>query len=547
MRYGPLPSVPRAGRVVGLVLAFVAVCLCAAGPAWAQPVPTEPAPVRHSGVLTDGEGRPLPGPVTVIFTLYDAPRGGDSRWIEVQTVRTIEGGRYEAMLGSVTALPAGLAARSSLWLGVQAAGQTEQPRVPFILVPVAEQDERVPEPGLAREEALRVFLDCVRCDDDYLRQEITYLNYMVDREDAQVHVLVTTQPTGGGTEFTFAFIGLEAFAGRDDEVRFFSSDTDTEDEQREGIAQTLQLGLLPYLAGTPLAAQVVIFHDPDAGLAATQPADDPWNFWVFQASADGKGSGQASATDYSVSGSFSGSRTTEAWNVRLGGTSSYTRSDFDLGDGTTFVTTSRNLAATGLVVKSGGDHWGFGVGGSVISSTFLNQDLTMRVAPAVEYNVFPYSESTRRQLTISYAVGVNAFDYEETTIFNKQTEVLWDQALRLSFDTTQPWGESSIAVEVSHFLNDLSQNRTTGFGSVDFRITRGLSVYVWGDASRIRDQVFLSGADLSVEERLVRRRQLATDFEYSFGLGVSIRFGSIFNNVVNSRFAGSSGGFIRKF
>ena len=122
------------------------------------------------------------------------------------------------------------------------------------------------ETAAAQTEALRVFLDCVRCDDDYLRQEITYLNYVVDREDAQVHVLVTTQPSGGGTEFTFAFIGREAFVGRDDEIRLFSSATDTADERREGIAQTLRLGLLPYLAGTPLADQVEIFFDPDIGL-----------------------------------------------------------------------------------------------------------------------------------------------------------------------------------------------------------------------------------------------------------------------------------------
>jgi len=35
-------------------------------------------------------------------------------------------------------------------------------------------------------EALLVFLDCVPCNDDYLRQEITYLNYVVDSQDAQV-------------------------------------------------------------------------------------------------------------------------------------------------------------------------------------------------------------------------------------------------------------------------------------------------------------------------------------------------------------------------
>ena len=126
-------------------------------------------------------------------------------------------------------------------------------------------------------EALRVFLDCAACDENYLRQQITYLNYVVDREDAQVHVLVTTQQTGGGTELTFAFIGREAFAGRDDEVRYVSSDTDTGDELRQGIAHTLQLGLLRYLAGTPLAAQVEVLHDTTTGLGATQPEDDPWN------------------------------------------------------------------------------------------------------------------------------------------------------------------------------------------------------------------------------------------------------------------------------
>ena len=31
------------------------------------------------------------------------------------------------------------------------------------------------EPAATETEALRVFLDCARCDDDYLRQQITYL------------------------------------------------------------------------------------------------------------------------------------------------------------------------------------------------------------------------------------------------------------------------------------------------------------------------------------------------------------------------------------
>ena len=62
-------------------------------------------------------------------------------------------------------------------------------------------------PGLVAQEsvqpdgsaAVRVFLDCgYRCDFDYLRTEIPFVNYVRDRLDAQVHVLVTRENTGSG-------------------------------------------------------------------------------------------------------------------------------------------------------------------------------------------------------------------------------------------------------------------------------------------------------------------------------------------------------------
>ena len=84
-------------------------------------------------------------------------------------------------------------------------------------------------------------------------------------------------------------------------------------------------------------------------------------------------------------------------------------------------------------------------------------------------------------------------------------------------------------------------------GDIEVRIIRGLFLNVNGSTSLIRDQLYLPKEDLSDAEILVRRRQLATDYEYRFSVGITYFFGSIFNNIVNSRFAGSSGGFIRVF
>jgi len=88
----------------------------------------------------------------------------------------------------------------------------------FVVSPLAAQDST----RTAQDSAVRVFLDCpdTFCDFDYYRTEITFVNWVRDRQFAQVHVLITTQSTGGGREYTMALIGLERFAGSVDTLDF---------------------------------------------------------------------------------------------------------------------------------------------------------------------------------------------------------------------------------------------------------------------------------------------------------------------------------------
>jgi hypothetical protein len=70
--------------------------------------------------------------------------------------------------------------------------------------------------------ALRAFLDCnTFCDTEFIKREITYVNWVRGRADADEHLIVTSQSTGGGgQEFTLRYLGLRAFRGSDDELKF---------------------------------------------------------------------------------------------------------------------------------------------------------------------------------------------------------------------------------------------------------------------------------------------------------------------------------------
>jgi hypothetical protein len=109
-------------------------------PAVAQESNVVPTLVSFSGTFTDLDHKPLPGIVGVTFCIYRDQQGGAPLWMETQNVQLDKDGKYAVRLGSTKShgLPADLfATGEARWLGVQAQGQPEQPRVMLLSVPYA--------------------------------------------------------------------------------------------------------------------------------------------------------------------------------------------------------------------------------------------------------------------------------------------------------------------------------------------------------------------------------------------------------------------------
>jgi hypothetical protein len=162
--------------------------------------------------------------------------------------------------------------------------------------------------------------------------------------------------------------------------------------------------------------------------------------------------------------------------------------------------------------------------------------------PGIEYDVYPYSESTRHQLRILYTAGYSFINYMDTTIYNKIRENLWSHSLSASYEVVQKWGNINIVAEYRNFFHDWSKNNLSLTAYLDLRIAKGLTVSFVGSGSMVHDQLGLVREGLTVDQILLQRKEQATQFEYFTSFGFTYTFGSIYNNVVNPRFGNSGGG-----
>jgi len=394
-------------------------------------------------------------------------------------------------------------------------------------------------------EAIRVFLDCnTFCDGEFIRREITYVNWVRDRADADVHLIITSQRTGGGgQEFTLRYIGLRTFRGADDELKFSTRQSDTDDDVRRQQTRRIGLGLVRYVAKGVMADRLSLtFAAPDSQAGGAQKPRDPWNLWVFRVSMNGGLNGESQSKNNRISGSLRADRVSETWKFRVSANANRNNSSFTLSDSSLLKTHISRYSANTLLVRSLGEHWSAGLEGTAQRSTRDNYDLSLQFTPELEFDVFPYKESSRRQLVFVYAIGVSYANYRDTTIFNRLKETRPRHSLTIAAEATQPWGSLYTQLSASSLLNDFSKNRFSLDSYCSVRIVRGLNLNISGGYTRVRDQLSLVKEGVTDQDILLQLKQLKTAYYYYLSGGISYTFGSKFNNVVNPRFTHTGGG-----
>ncbi len=389
------------------------------------------------------------------------------------------------------------------------------------------------------DDQLDIFLDCRYCDLTFLRKEVGYVNYVRDPNVADVHIISNTQRTGaGGLDHTIRFLGRQQFEGTEHELNFSELPGSSRQERQVGFGKMIQTGLVPFWMNTSLAQKLdlSVKHDESADAqVTTDPVSDPWDSWIFSVEAGGSANSDSRTNRYVGWARLRADRVSEEWRIR---NLFYTRYDgrrFEQGEDEVIISRNDRSYASSSVVWSVSDHWSVGAFGSLSSSTFSNLDLSTRMAPAVEFSIFPYEEVHKKELTIAYRISHIYRDYAEETIFLQLSENLFNQSLVMAARLQQPWGSLYAELEGSHFWHDFRQNRIEFEGYLSLRVARGLSITLGNEIEFINDQRSLPKRDISLEELLLAQRQSATSFRLSGQFGFKYTFGSIYNNVVNTR------------
>lgn len=380
---------------------------------------------------------------------------------------------------------------------------------------------------------IKVFLSC-RCNKEYIKQNTLFFDYVRDRTLSDIEVFVfDINNAGGGKNYSFEFKGKNEFKGKENKISTNIPQNLTFNEVRDELLKTYKLGMGFFLQNTPFQNQLQVTFNGEKNISDGFTTDN-WKNWVFEVSGSFNFENERSIKEEEYNIGLEVDRVTEMWRIRsdLGMLRSV---KFFSREEESFSSERKRTFFSGSVVKSLSDHFSTGIFGNYLNDTFQNYRSFVNFSPALEYNFIPYSEVLTREITLAYKIGYNFYEYFEKTIYGFLNQKMFNQSLTLNLRYRERWGSIYSYLMASQFLDQPDQNRLSLNNNINLRIVRGLSLRISGRFQLIRDQINLPLGEASIEDLLLRQRQISTNFQNRISLGLSYTFGSIFNNIVNNR------------
>lgn len=384
------------------------------------------------------------------------------------------------------------------------------------------------------QELIKVQFDCRGCNNNFIRQNIRSVSHVRDQDLADVYVLINQSFTPATRIFNITLTGQTVFEGINNQFEHAISRTQTSFEQNTELVEILRIALAPYLLHRMSEALTLSIQQDTSTAISPEEEVDKWRNWIFSLQGRFNLNEQDTRKESSLALRFDGDKVTENWRIRLDGR--FRRNVLKIQEqGANFSSRVENEFIGGSIVKSLSNHWSTGVFSSFFANTADNLNSRVNSSFALEYNFFDYQEVLTREMTIAYRVGMNWQSYQDMTIFDRLSDQFASQSLAVEIRFRRNWGNLFSTIRASHFLNNIRRNRLSVDNSASVRIWRGLTVQLNVEFNIIRDQINLPKGEASLEDVILQQRAIAKSYDLFVGTGINYTFGSIFNNILNTR------------
>lgn len=385
-------------------------------------------------------------------------------------------------------------------------------------------------------EELKIYLDCDRCDDDYIKQNLGSVQFVRDQDLGDVHLFFVTQQNGsGGMSYDIEFIGKNEFADQKSKLSFSTNTNMTSDDVRKKTLEYIKLGLVQFWVAKGTVDNISVSVPSPLNEELKVEETDPWNYWVFRVGANGYFNGQETTKYSNLNFNLSAKRVTEENKFSIQAGFSENKQTFTF-NGEDIVSVNNNKYINVSDILSINPYWSYGFFGNLGEFTYSNKDFYWAFKPALEYNFFKYEESAKKQLTLSYRNGIVYNKYIERSVFGETEEYLFEHNILLGGTLQQEWGNLNAEASFNQYLHDTTLNSLGFYLGANVRVFKGFNVNVGGNYSITRNQINLPAGDVSLEELLLQQQQLQSGYSYYVSVGLSYSFGSIYNTIVNPRF-----------
>ena len=380
------------------------------------------------------------------------------------------------------------------------------------------------------QEKIKAYIDC-RCDENYLKQETSFLEYVRDQDLADVEIFIRDErnPTGSRS-FEITIDGNNRYKDISSSATAIGYSNDTSSTLRDKLLNKLKVALVPFLE----KANYNLKLNVESNFEDSTSLDDKWKNWVFELSGSYNNDKEESRKTNRYEVEFEIDKLTEDWRIGMEISRNESNRKF-YSDDKEYTSNRKTTSFRGRVVRSISDHFSAGVFFGAYQNTYENIDFNRYLAPAIEYSIYPYKDVLSKEITLAYRIGTGKRNYIEETIYGYNEQKLTSQTLSLNIRFRQKWGNISSYINGTQFLNDGTKKRFSLRSDLDIRVFEGLAVRLSGNINLIREQYSLAAGNTSVEDLLLQQRQIATDYRTNFSIGLSYTFGSIYNSIINTR------------